>query len=364
MNKVALLGYGRFGRAFSELLMEAGMSVKAFDPHAEVDAELRADNLPDLVAGADVVLLAPPVSQLRAALAQIAPYLTPNHLVMDVGSVKVEPTRALDDALGARVPWVATHPLFGPLSLARAERPMRVVVCPNKRHPHSLARAKDFYERVECEVLEQAAEEHDQLMARTHALAFFVAKGILDSDKALADNPPPFVPPSFLGLSRTIDAVRADAGHLYRAVEQDNPYAADVRQALIEALVHADRELVNAVTMPPPSTTGVPTDAFQPEALTIPDLGLQSAELREARSHIDTIDRELVVLLSRRAELSARAGSAKRAMGHGVLDTGREARLIAARRQWAKESGLEPNAVDDVFQAILRLSRGVQRKDR
>ena len=39
-----------------------------------------------------------------------------------------------------------------------------------------------------------------------------------------------------------VSSQAADAGHLSR-IEQDNPYAADVRQALIEALIHADRAL-------------------------------------------------------------------------------------------------------------------------
>ncbi|WP_394837351.1 prephenate dehydrogenase/arogenate dehydrogenase family protein [Pendulispora rubella] len=350
MTHVALLGYGRFGRAFGELVTEAGFHLRAYDPYTEVPEALRANSVAELTAGADLVVVAVPVPVMTAAVAELAPHLTPEQLVLDVGSVKVRPVAALDGGLGARVPWVGTHPLFGPLSLTLAERPLRVVICPNDVHPEAARRARVFYESLGCVIIEQSAEEHDRAMARTHALAFFIAKGVIDADKALADDPPPFVPPSFQGLARTMQSVRADAGHLYRALHQDNPFSADVRQALIEALVHADRNLTNVQV------------ATTPESMAIPDLGTRSPELHEARAHIDQLDRDLLVLLRRRADLAARAGRAKRALGHGVLDTGREAELLNQRRRWAEEQGLDPAAVDDVFQAILRLSRSVQRQ--
>ncbi|WP_394822428.1 prephenate dehydrogenase/arogenate dehydrogenase family protein [Pendulispora albinea] len=355
MTRVALVGYGRFGRAFANLVTESGFSVRAYDPYVSVPDGMRAESVADVVAGADLVVLAAPVPVMPSAVSAVAPHVRPDQLVMDVGSVKVRPVAALEAGLGARIPWVGTHPLFGPLSLTLAERPLRVVVCPTALHPGAARRARAFYEGLGCVIVEQSAEEHDMAMARTHALAFFIAKGVIDADQALADDPPPFVPPSFQGLARTMQAVRADAGHLYRALQRDNPFAADVRQALIEALVHADRTLASEQASPGQATEG-------PESLTIPDLGQRSPELQEARTHIDALDRELTALLARRAELSARAGRAKRALGHGVLDANREAEVMAQRRRWAEEQGLDPAAVDDVFQAILRLSRSVQRR--
>ncbi len=355
MTQVALLGYGRFGRAFAELMGEAGYHVRAYDPYVPAGSMaegLRAETIAEAVSGAGIVVVGVPVPAMREVIEAMGPHVRPEQLVMDVGSVKVRPVEALAGVLGARVPWLGTHPLFGPLSLHLAERPLRVVLCPNAVHPGAVARAREFYERLGCVIIEQSAEEHDRIMARTHALAFFIAKGVIDADKALADDPPPFVPPSFQGIARTMQSVRAEAGHLYRALQKDNPFAADVRQALIEALVHSDRALAIEETAP----------AVAPVVPDIPDLGKRSPELHEARAHIDSIDRDLVVLLARRAELSARAGRAKRALGHGVLDANREHEVLAQRRRWAEEQSLDPDAVDDVFQAILRLSRSVQRR--
>jgi prephenate dehydrogenase len=358
--KLALLGYGRFGRALAELARGRDIEVSAWDAAGGGDVPSAADAL----RGASHVVVAVPVARTADVLAVAAPHLSASQLVMDVGSVKVHPVEALDAALGDRVPWVGTHPLFGPASLALAERPMRVVVCPNTRHPDAAPRARAFYEGLGCEVFEATAEEHDRLMARTHALAFFVAKGVLDAHVSLGQSaPPPFTPASYQGLARTVETVRSDAGHLFRAIEQENPYASEARRALIDALLRADRALADvtpARASAPPAGSGAPAG----EVLSIPDLGDLSPTLRATRAHIDALDRELLALVARRCELSRRAGGAKRALGYdGVVDAAREAEVIAARREWSKSAGLDPDAVAEVFEAVVRLSRAVQKGD-
>lgn len=351
--KVALQGFGRFGRALAGLVEGAGQTLSAWDPHAEIPPELKAPSVASLVAGADFIVVAVPVPMLPKALAQILPHVSPSQLVMDVGSVKVHPVEALERAFGERIPWVGTHPLFGPLSLTLAERPMRVIVCPNPKQPEAAPRARAFFERLGCEVFEQDAREHDRLMARTHALTFFVAKGMIDAG---VGEDVPFAPASFQGILRSIEAVRSDAGHLFRAIQLENPYSADARQELLDALRKVDQALLHA---PPENAEETfPAD----DGLTIPDLGARSPELRETRMHIDAIDREITGLLARRAALAARAAEAKSTLGHGIVDPAREAELRNARRTWAKELGLDPDSVDDVFQAILRFSRRLQRQ--
>src|SRR5687767_7104247 len=107
------------------------MEYRAIDPTNPPPAFVRAHSMQDLVEGAEIVVVAVPVPMIGAALQSLRPVLTPDHLVIDVGSVKLGPEAALRRELGADIPWVATHPLFGPASLARGERPLRVVVCPN-----------------------------------------------------------------------------------------------------------------------------------------------------------------------------------------------------------------------------------------
>lgn len=291
MSTIAFLGYGRFGAALAGLFREAGDSVRAFDPHhSAVPEDARVDSLAGLCRDADFIVLAVPVTLIGDAAASVRPHLGPGQIVFDVGSVKVAPCDRLVATLGGGIPWVGTHPLFGPVSLLRGERPLRAVVCGNALHPAAVDSVSALFSRIGCEVLLQDAHEHDRAMAFTHALAFFVAKGMLD-----AGAPPEarFAPPSYQAIARTIASVREDAGHLFSALHRENPYAAPARRALLDALLAADRELHD----------GARTQSAE---VTIPELGSGTSALSGTRDLIEEIDREIEALLARRVRLSGR----------------------------------------------------------
>lgn len=352
---VAIIGYGRFGKALGQLLAEAGMAHRAYDPVSDVPPENRAPSPREAVRGASFVVLAVPITRIESTLRDLRPHLGVDQVVLDVGSVKVGPAAALDRVLGADVPWCATHPLFGPLSLALAERPLRVVVCRSAHHPQAAARVCALYERIGCEVIEQTPESHDRVMAHTHALTFFVAKGMIDAGAGMEV---PFAPASFQAIARAIETVRSDAGHLFTAIAHDNPFAAEARKQLVAALVTIDRALDAKAQQPPTEEAGPESTGAR---FAIPDLGERSPELKQTRDHIDEVDREIVQLLARRTMLAQRAARAKAKLGAPVLDAAREAEVVEARRAWAHAAKLDDEAVIDVFRAIMTLSRRAQR---
>lgn len=250
LHTAGILGYGHFGRALGLLLARSGSPHFAHDPNpsaaAAIPEESRVSSIPDLAARARTLVLCVPIPALAPALAAIRPHLSHDHFVMDVGSVKLQPSADLGSALGDAVPWCATHPLFGPAALERNERPFRVIICPNQHHPTAAARAAAFFHAIDCETTEQTPDEHDRLMAETHALAFFVARAMLD----LGLPPQPthggaesFVPPSFKAMAQTIDTVRSDAEHLFTVIQRANPHAAAARERLLQALRRIDETL-------------------------------------------------------------------------------------------------------------------------
>ncbi len=344
--RIGIIGFGRFGSALSGLIREAGVAMRAWDPAASIPEELRAEDPAALAQWADLIVLAVPIPLTKAVLIGLRPHLESRHIVIDVGSVKTVPCALLDRILGDAIPHVGTHPLFGPLSLARAD-PLQTVLCPSPRHPEATNRVRALFESLGSEVIEVTPEAHDRVMAHTHATAFFLAKGLLD----MGVEDTPFAPASFRALSAVIETVRADAGHLFLAVQNENPYAAEARASLISALQGIHGRLED------------PQDPNVPSTLDLPDLGAASPALREVREVIDALDQELVETLRRRAQLSARAGEAKRILGAPVQDPAREADLLKTRRTWAAEAGLDTDEVEAFFKAILRMSRRTQNRE-
>ncbi len=302
------------------------------------------------------MIVAVPVPFMRAALLELRPHLQPAQVVFDVGSVKVLPEAAFAEILGDAIPWCGTHPLFGPVSLALAERPLRVVLCPASAHAGAAEQARALYERIGCEVIVQTFEGHDRVMAHTHALTFFVAKGMIDAGAA---TDVPFAPASFQAIARTIETVRADGGHLFSAIARDNPFASEATcKEPVRALATIERR--------PRRCEGgqrANDPLAQSTAFAIPRRlqGQRSPELKQARDHIDAIDTEIVRLLAQRMQLAAARGARAAALGAPVLDGSREAEIIAARKDWAASSKIDPDGVADVFRAILTMSRRGQR---
>ena len=352
-SSVGLLGFGRFGQAFAELLLDAGISVSAFDPHESIPEELCADCPGTLAQRSEVVVLCVPVDGIESALESLAPHLNNKHLVLDVASVKHGPVKALKKILGSDVPWAATHPLFGPTSIARDERPLRAVVCPNEIHPEASARAKVLYEAIGCEVIEEGADAHDRVMAKTHALAFYIAKGMLE---IAGEEPIPFAPPSFKAMEQTIEAVRSDAGHLFFPIAHGNPHAAEARKALLTSLtsIHESLEDEGARRAEPLSR---PSDLHA-----IPEPAAKTPPLSETRQLIDELDAEIIELLGRRVRLAERAARLKSAKDLPVRDLKREASLLAHRKEQAESSGLDPADVAAIFDAVMQFSRNAQNR--
>ena len=348
VGTIGIVGFGRFGRSLGELMAEAGFSVRACDPHAPVPASFAAPSLGELIRASQAIVLAVPVPALEEVIAGASAFLTGRHLVLDVASVKVKPADIFDRHLADRVPWAATHPLFGPASLARRERPLRVVICPNPRHPGAVDAATRLYTRLGCQVRLQAPDAHDREMARTHALGFLIAKAFLDLGIGAE---PGSVPPSFRGIAATIESVREDAGHLFTAILSDNPFAAEARRDFLDALARIDAELAH-----PPACAAVAAEREFP----IPDFGAKSPDLVEVRDLIDDVDRRLVELLVQRHDLSKRAGHIKRRDGRPVRDPVREDTLLEERAGWARVGGLNVDGTLRVFRAILDQSRAYQ----
>lgn len=342
IHGIGLLGYGRFGSALATLLGERGHAWRCWDPTASLPQAHAAKDVDDLLAHCELIIVAVPVAAFESVLRDLKPRLHGRHQVMDVGSVKLIPCRLMDEVLGDDIGHVGCHPLFGPLSIARAE-PLRTVICPNPRHPATARLARELLLSIGSEVDEQDPARHDEQMALTHAMAFFIARGLLDL--GVGDDLR-WAPPSFAALAASIAAVRADAGHLFHAIQRENPYAAATRVRFIEALANIDRQL---------ATESSRSDAAEPGN---PVAGPLSQEPGKARDLIDELDLELVALLQRRCELSARASRPQPGPEAAAMpDPGYEARVLHERGRWAEDKGLPAEAMQAVFREVFAMGR-------
>ncbi|MGB9498991.1 MAG: bifunctional chorismate mutase/prephenate dehydrogenase [Dissulfuribacterales bacterium] len=79
--------------------------------------------------------------------------------------------------------------------------------------------------------------------------------------------------------------------------------------------------------------------------------------LDDFRKEIDSIDQQLVYQLSKRQKLVEQIVALKKAHNLPVYHPAREENLISDKRQQARQAGLDPDYVEELYRIILRRSR-------
>lgn len=198
------------------------------------------------VAQCDVVVLAVPVDQIRNAIAAIRPHLRPGTIVVDVGSVKIEPVRIMTAELPAFVEIIGTHPLFGPQSGRDGIRGLRIAWCP-VRSPSARRLAAFLRGVLGLKVIATTPDAHDREAAVVQGLTHLIAKVLVRMEPL----PAAMTTASFELIKRATDMVRHDSPAVYQAIEQANPHAAGVRARFFALMDEVSRDLEDRSAMVP-----------------------------------------------------------------------------------------------------------------
>jgi prephenate dehydrogenase len=137
-------------------------------------------------AGADLIVVCTPLSQMGATLEPMLPALKRGALVTDVGSVKGSVVRELEPMVtAAGGHFVGSHPMAGAEKTGpAAARPdlfggAICVVTPTPRSsPTAVKRVEEFWKAVGGRPLRLNPELHDELVSRSSHLPHVVAAGL------------------------------------------------------------------------------------------------------------------------------------------------------------------------------------------
>ena len=205
-EQLGLIGCGLMGGSFALALKRAGLvkRIVGYSKSPSTTDRARQMGVIDVeapsallaVAGADIVLLAVPVSATEATLKAIKHLVTPQMLVMDVGSTKTDVVqaarRSLRDQVGSFVP---AHPITGRevSGVDHADvdlyRGCQVILTPIERTLTAhLKKAEEVWTALGCQVSSMSPESHDEAFAAVshlpHLLAFAFINGLAGQPQA------------------------------------------------------------------------------------------------------------------------------------------------------------------------------------
>jgi len=198
-EQLGLIGCGLMGGSFALALKRAGLvkRVVGYSKSPSTTELARQMGVIDVeapsallaVSGADIVLVAVPVSASEATFKNIKHMVTPQMLIMDVGSTKgdvVEAARrGLRDQLGSFVP---VHPIAGKevSGVEHADADLylgkQVILTPiEKTLTSQLKKASEVWNALGCKVVQMSPEAHDAAFAAVSHLPHLLAFAMMNS---------------------------------------------------------------------------------------------------------------------------------------------------------------------------------------
>jgi prephenate dehydrogenase len=233
MKELGFIGYGGFGQFFIPYL-QPHFKITVYDKQDHSVAALRNGlcwGTMEEVVSKDIVILGVPVQYLEELLLDIKDIINPFALVMDISSVKIKPIQLMEKYLPATVQIVGTHPLFGPQSGRYGIKGLNMVVCPVRTDVYGFI-IRFFSRTLDLNVLERTPLIHDKQMAYVQALTHFVGRAVNRMDI-------PDVEQKTQAYQYLLEIKRnlgQDSMELFLTIENENPFAKEVREQFIEEL--------------------------------------------------------------------------------------------------------------------------------
>ncbi|MFB0612821.1 prephenate/arogenate dehydrogenase family protein [Aurantiacibacter poecillastricola] len=202
-SRVAIIGLGLLGGSIGLAVREhlAGVETTGHDVDPKVRERARqrglvdtvVDDAADAVRDADLVILCVPVGAMASAAEAIAPGLSADAVVSDVGSSKLSVARALAAALpGATL--IPAHPVAGTeesgpdAGFATLFHHRWCILTPPEDAPRDkVAALKKFWQALGSTVEVMDAEHHDLVLAVTSHIPHLIAYTIVGTASDLED---------------------------------------------------------------------------------------------------------------------------------------------------------------------------------
>jgi len=259
-EQLGLIGCGLMGGSFALAMKRAGLVKRVVGYSKSPSTTQRAMQMGVIdveapsallaVSGADIVLVAVPVSATEATFKAIRHLITSNMLIMDVGSTKRDVVdaarRVLRDHVGCFVPC---HPITGKevSGVDHADPDLyqgrQVILTPIERtQVGHLKKAEELWTALGCHVQQMAPDSHDAAFAAVshlpHLMAFALMHGITTQARGA----------EFLGLAgpgfRDFTRIAAADPKVWRDILMANKHELVEQSRVFERAMHDMLQLV------------------------------------------------------------------------------------------------------------------------
>ncbi|MBF4468872.1 MAG: prephenate dehydrogenase [Methanobrevibacter arboriphilus] len=255
--KIGIIGGTRgLGKTLASILSKEGFDITITGRDTvtgnQVSEDLKVEYSNDnkkVASSSDIIIISVPISTTSKVIKEIAKSVIPGSLVVDVTSVKVEPSNLMKNLLNNDVEFIPTHPVFGPRT-TNLEGQV-VVLTPisqkqkeGKWYPKVLKFLKDRKVRI----IEASPEEHDDMMAVVQVLTHFSYISTASAIKKLGINIKDtrnFASPIYNLMVDMISRIVSQNPFLTYSIQLENQNGEKVRQTFADSVLELKKVLTN-----------------------------------------------------------------------------------------------------------------------
>lgn len=118
----------------------------------------------------DIVIVAVPIHLTSDVIREVAPFMKEGSLMVDVTSIKEEPSRTMAEVLPETIEYIPTHPVFGPRT---TDLNNQVIVLTADKKGKWYDKVYKYLEGKNMRIIETTAQKHDYMMSIVQVLTHF-----------------------------------------------------------------------------------------------------------------------------------------------------------------------------------------------
>ena len=204
MKNILIIGCGLLGSSLLRRIKKNKIAEKVFvyEKSKSNISKIKKLKLPgkivkslrEAVISADLIILCTPMSEDKKIILKINKFLSPNTLITDIGSSKIESTKIIKKFLKKGIQWIQSHPIAGSEVSGPEngkddifENKWCIIIKEKNVLKKNLNFLTKFWKKIGSKVVLMSVEKHDKIFSMTshlpHLIAYNLVKSAQDFEK-------------------------------------------------------------------------------------------------------------------------------------------------------------------------------------
>ena len=192
----------------------------------------------------DILVVAVPIHYTSEVIREVAPFMKSGALMVDVTSIKEEPSRTMAESLPESVEYIPTHPVFGPRT-TRLDN--QVIVLTADKKGKWYPKVYDYLKSKNMRIIETTAKNHDFMMSIVQVLthfSFISAASAIEKLSVDISETEDYESPIYNLMIDLIARIVSQNPYLTYNIQSRNSFGPKVRNALADSVIEL-RDVIN-----------------------------------------------------------------------------------------------------------------------